>query len=38
MGGDKVEFSNITVTFGFPGLKHFGSEPLPGVGRSVEER
>ncbi len=37
-GGDKVEFSNITVTFGSPGLKHFGAEPLPGVVRSVEER
>jgi hypothetical protein len=37
-GGDKVEFSNMTLTFGSPGLKHFGAEALPGVVRSVEER
>jgi hypothetical protein len=32
-GGTDVEFSNITLTFGSPGSKHFGSEPLPGVVR-----
>jgi predicted phage tail protein len=37
-GGDKVEFSNITVTFASPGSKHFGASPLPGVVRSVEDR
>jgi hypothetical protein len=37
-GGDKVEFSNITLTFAAPGSKHFGASPLPGVVRSVEER
>lgn len=37
-GGDKVEFSNMTLTFGSPGLNHFGAEALPGVVRSVEER
>jgi hypothetical protein len=30
-GGTDVEFSNITLTFGSPGSKHFGTEPLPGV-------
>jgi len=34
-GGTDVEFSNITLTFGSPGSKHFGTEPLPGVVRSV---
>jgi hypothetical protein len=37
-GGDKVEFSNITVTFLLPGSNHFGASPLPGVVHSVEER
>jgi hypothetical protein len=37
-GGDKVEFSNITVTFATPGSKHFGASPLPGFVQSVEER
>jgi hypothetical protein len=36
-GGEKVEYSNIQLTFALPGSKHFGSEPLPGVVRSVEE-
>jgi hypothetical protein len=35
-GGTEVEFSNITLTFQPPGAKHFGSEPLPGVIRSIE--
>jgi len=30
-GGSDVPFSNITLTFGSPGSKHFGTEPLPGV-------
>jgi hypothetical protein len=37
-GGDKVEFSNMTLTFGSPGLKHFGAEALPDVVRRGEER
>jgi hypothetical protein len=37
-GGDKVEFSNVALTFESPGSMHFGAEPLPGVVRSVEER
>lgn len=36
-GGTEVEFSNITLTFLYPGSNHFGSEPLPGVVRSVKE-
>jgi hypothetical protein len=35
-GGTDVEFSNITLTFGSPGSKHFGTEPLPGVVRRTE--
>ena len=34
-GGNKVKFSNIALTFGSPGSKHFGTEPLPGVVQSV---
>lgn len=34
-GGTDVEFSNITLTFGSPGSKHFGTEPLTGVVRRV---
>ena len=34
-GGTDVEYSNITLTFGTPGSKHFGPEPLPGVVKSV---
>jgi hypothetical protein len=36
-GGSDVEFSNITVTFGTPGSKHFGTEALPGVVQIVGE-
>jgi hypothetical protein len=35
-GGTDVEFSNITLTFGSPGLMHFGAEPLPGVVQRTE--
>lgn len=35
-GGSNVKFSNISLTFGSPGSKHFGSEPLPGVVQSVK--
>jgi hypothetical protein len=35
-GGKDVKLSNITLTFGNPGSKHFGSEPLPGVVQSVK--
>jgi hypothetical protein len=35
-GENSVRFSNITVLFGFPANKHFGSAPLLGVVRSVE--
>lgn len=35
-GGSDVKFSNITLTFGSPGSKHFGTEPLPGVVQSVK--
>jgi hypothetical protein len=34
-GGTNVKFSNITLTFGSPGSKHFGTEALPGVVQSV---
>ncbi|MGA9565812.1 MAG: hypothetical protein WBS19_09840 [Candidatus Korobacteraceae bacterium] len=34
-GGNNVKFSNITLTFGSPGSKHFGTEALPGVVQSV---
>jgi hypothetical protein len=37
-GGSDVEFSNITLTFEPPGSNHFGTEPLPGVVQSIEER
>jgi hypothetical protein len=37
-GGSDVEFSNITLTFEPPGSNHFGTEPLPGVVRSVKEK
>jgi len=37
-GGNDVKFSNIALTFGSPGSKHFGTEPLPGVVQSVNER
>jgi hypothetical protein len=30
-GGSDAKFSNITLTFGSPGSKHFGTEALPGV-------
>jgi hypothetical protein len=36
-GGIDVGFSNITLTFGTPGSKHFGPEPLPGVVENVKE-
>ena len=36
-GGTDVEFSNVTLTFGSPGSKHFGTEPLPGVVRRVRK-
>jgi hypothetical protein len=36
-GGKDVEFSNMTLTFLAPGSVHFGSEPLPGVVRTVTE-
>lgn len=35
-GGSDVEFSNIALTFGLPASKHFGTEPLSGVVRSVK--
>ena len=35
-GGSDFKFSNITLTLGSPGSKHFGSEPLPGVVQSVK--
>ena len=31
LGGDHVEFSNITVSFGAPANGHFGTSPLHGV-------
>lgn len=34
-GGTKVKYSNIKLTFGSPGSRHFGAEPLPGVIQSV---
>jgi len=37
-GGTDVEFSNITLTFGTPGSKHFGTEPLPGVVQCVKKQ
>jgi hypothetical protein len=37
-GGTDVEFSNITLTFGSPGSKHFGTEPLPGVVQHLKKR
>jgi hypothetical protein len=36
-GGSDVEFSNITLTFGLPGAKHFGAVPITGVVRSVKD-
>ncbi|HEV7217635.1 MAG: hypothetical protein ACHP8A_04570 [Terriglobales bacterium] len=36
-GGSEVEFSNITLTFQSPGSNHFGTDPLPGVVRSVRD-
>lgn len=36
-GGADVEYSNITLTFGTPGSKHFGPEPLPGVVQSITQ-
>lgn len=36
-GGDKVEYSNITLTFESPGSKHFGAEALPGVVKSIRD-
>jgi hypothetical protein len=36
-GGNDVEFSNITLTFGMPGSKHFGAVPITGVVRSVRD-
>jgi hypothetical protein len=35
-GGSNVKFSNMTLTFGSPGSKHFGNEPLPGVVQSSQ--
>jgi hypothetical protein len=35
-GGADVKYSNITLTFGVPGSKHFGTEPLAGVVARVE--
>lgn len=37
-GGSDVEFSNITLTFGSPGSKHFGTMALTGVVRHVDTR
>ena len=34
-GGTEVQYSNIKLTFAAPGSNHFGTEPLPGVVRSV---
>jgi hypothetical protein len=34
-GGNNVKFSNISLVFGSPGSKHFGTEALPGVVQSV---
>ena len=34
-GGTKVKYSNVALTFGAPGSKHFGTVPLPGVVRHV---
>jgi hypothetical protein len=34
-GIDPIEFSNITLAFGFPAYNHFGMVPLPGVVRTV---
>lgn len=34
-GGADVEYSNITLTFQSPGSNHFGTDPLPGVVRTV---
>jgi hypothetical protein len=36
-GGTDVAFSNVALTFGTPGSHHFGTEPLPGVVRSVKK-
>jgi len=35
-GGSDVEFSNMRLTFGSPGSKHFGAEAISGVVRRVE--
>ncbi len=35
-GGSNVEYSNISLLFGTPGSKHFGTEPLPGVVQSAK--
>lgn len=35
-GGTEVKYSDITLTFGAPGSKHFGTEPLAGVVARVE--
>lgn len=35
-GGPDVEFSNVTLVFGSPASKHFGSQAIHGVVRRVE--
>lgn len=35
-GGTILKHSNIKLTFGSPGSKHFGTEPLPGVVSNVK--
>jgi hypothetical protein len=37
-GGPDVEFSNATMTFGAPASGHFGTVPLSGVVRSIQEQ
>ncbi|MFL6437180.1 MAG: hypothetical protein ACJ71Q_06340 [Terriglobales bacterium] len=36
-GGKSVEFSNITMTFGAPASRHFGTAPLSGVVRTFKQ-
>jgi hypothetical protein len=36
-GGTDLEHSNVKLTFGSPGSRHFGAEPLPGVVSSIKD-
>jgi len=37
-GGSQVRFSNITLVLGSPASKHFGTQPINGVVRSVKPK